>query len=205
MRKFRIFIDQEKEEKWLEEMLQKGYHLEDTSFGYKFRKTKPQDRTIKIDYRIFNEQVDFMDYCTLFEDSGWKHIVGNKSSGKQYFIKAYENGNEDIFSDELSRASKYKRLSTRCLRTGIGYLPLFLVLIYTKVINVEALYNPMHLYLNKEIWEMQGLSFWTLFLLETPFAILRGLLWYFFPVSIILYIYFYLKAKKLYRLIPVEK
>ena len=36
MRKFKFFIDCDKEEKWLSEMLQKGYELVSTSFRYKF-------------------------------------------------------------------------------------------------------------------------------------------------------------------------
>ena len=46
----------------------------------------------------------------MFEDSGWKHIVGNKSSISQYFKKGRTNNEDDIFSDSNSKAGKYKRL-----------------------------------------------------------------------------------------------
>ena len=43
MRKFKFYIDYDKEEKWLEAMSQKGYQLENKSFGYKFYFTKPEE------------------------------------------------------------------------------------------------------------------------------------------------------------------
>jgi len=62
-----------------------GYQLERKGFGYKFRETEPEETMIKIDYRLFKKKEDFIDYLTLFEDSGWQHIAGRKSSGTQYF------------------------------------------------------------------------------------------------------------------------
>ena len=52
-----------------------------TMFGYEFEPTKPDHAKIKVDYRTFKKQEDFEDYCALFEDSGWEHIAGTKSSG----------------------------------------------------------------------------------------------------------------------------
>ncbi|WP_369596726.1 DUF2812 domain-containing protein [Tuberibacillus sp. Marseille-P3662] len=64
------FIDYDKEEKWLREMAKEGYQLEDASFRYKFRSTEPEYTVIKVDYRHLKKHEDFIDYCTLFEDSG---------------------------------------------------------------------------------------------------------------------------------------
>lgn len=50
MRKFKYFIDFDKEEKWLNEMAKQGYQLKDKSFGYKFRRAEPEDTTIRVDY-----------------------------------------------------------------------------------------------------------------------------------------------------------
>lgn len=77
MRKFRGFIDYDKEEKWLNEMYKKGYELESISFRYKFTPVELENVTVKIDYRIFKNKEN----CALFEDSGWKHLASNKSSG----------------------------------------------------------------------------------------------------------------------------
>jgi len=199
MRKYKFFINFEKEEKWLHEMAKQGYQLEDKSFGYKFVSAQPEDTTIKVDYRIFKKQEDFIDYCTLFEDSGWKHIAGKKSSGSQYFKKVDENSDDDIFSDNISKAGKYRRLSSMFFQMAISYLPLLVVLITTDVIKLEAIVNPKLLYLTPGLWEKAGASFWRAFLFETPFALLRGIMWAVIPVMMLLYLIYSVKANLLYQ------
>lgn len=200
MRKFKYFINFEKEEKWLQEMSKKGYQLQGRTFGYKFRKTEPEDTVIKIDYRSFKTQEDFLDYCTLFEDSGWQHIAGKKSSGTQYFKRMDVNTSEDIFSDTISKAGKYKRLSQAYINMAFVYLPLFVVLITTDVINTQALLNPKLLFFTPGLWEMTGSSFWSAFIFEFPFAFFRGVSWLILPVAMILFLFFGFKAKRLYEI-----
>jgi len=199
MRKLKYFIDYDKEEKWLECMAKKGYKLEDRSFGYKFSLAKPEDTVIKVDYRKFKKQEDFIDYCTLFEDSGWHHIVGNKNSGTQYFKKIAGNSDDDIFSDKISKAGKYKRLSDMFIQLAISYLPLFVALVSTGVINIGAIFNPRLFYLTQGLWEMTGEAFWRAFWFETPFVLIRGVIWLFIPVTIILSLFFAFKAQRLYE------
>ncbi|WP_077622937.1 DUF2812 domain-containing protein [Sediminibacillus massiliensis] len=199
MRRFKHFIDFDKEEKWLERMAEQGYHLEDTAFGYKFRQGKPEQAVIKIDYRKFRKQEDFVDYCTLFEDSGWQHIAGKKNSGAQYFKRTEGKGEEDIFSDKKSKAGKYKRLSEKFMELAICYLPILAALTTTGVIDISVLFHPWELYYTPGLWEKTGLSFWAAFLFETPFAFFRGVAWLFFPVMIICYCWFWFKAHRLYE------
>jgi len=59
-------------------MAKQGMQLVKASFGYTFHHTKPEDTNIRIDYRTFKTEIYFLDYCTLFKDSGWKHIAGKK-------------------------------------------------------------------------------------------------------------------------------
>jgi len=199
MRKFKFFMDFEKEEQWLQEMAKRGYQLESKSFGYKFKKAEPEDVTINIDYRTFKKKEDFIDYCTLFEDSGWKHIAGSKSSGTQYFQKIDEAGDDDIFSDKSSKAGKYKRYSEMFIQMAICYFPILVALLTTETIDMGAILNPKELFLTPGLWEMTGASFWGAFLFETPFAFFRGFATLLFPVSIILFLFFALKAKMLYE------
>jgi hypothetical protein len=199
MRKFKFFIDKSKEEKWLNNMAQKGYELKNVSAGYTFMPAKPKNTTIKIDYRTFKNKEDFIDYCTLFEDSGWKHIAGNKSSGAQYFKSVNENSEDDIFSDAISKAAKYKRLSQMWVNLAIAYFPILVALITTETIDINVIFNPKLLYLTQGLWEKSGNSFWKAFLLETPFALLRGFMWLFIPVMIILYLLFAYRAQMLYE------
>ncbi|WP_026700784.1 DUF2812 domain-containing protein [Salibacterium aidingense] len=199
MRKFKCFIDYDKEEKWLREMANKGWQLENTSFGYKFRETTPEDTVIKIDYRTFKKQDDFMEYRTLFEDSGWEHMLGTKHSGTQYFKKKDNNSDNDIFSDQKSKAGKYKRLSNMFMEVAICYLPIFVAIQTTGVMDIEAFVDPKSLYYTEGLWDMHGVSFWKAFLFETPFALFRGFMWLFIPVALFLFLFFSYRANKLYE------
>lgn len=198
MKKFKCFIDFDKEEKWLHEMAKEGYELEKVCFGYKFCCALPKDSTIRIDYRTFKKQEDFIDYCNLFGDSGWEHIAGSRKSGAQYFKKVDENSQGDIFSDAISKAGKYKRLSDMCGKLTFLYLMLFVSVFYGGSFNVNSILNPKLLYFTPGLWERTGAAFWGGFLFETPFVVLRGFV-FVIPLSVILYVYLLFKARLLYN------
>lgn len=199
MRVYKWFIDFTKEEQWLTKMSKKGYEFINYSFGYKFKKITPEDITYRIDYRTFKSEKDFIDYCTLFEDSGWKHVSGSKYSGNQYFKKTASDSQEDIFSDNLSRASRYKRASNFCLSFSLSYFIILVSLINTGAVNLKGLINPKLLYYTPRLWDKTGLSFLRSFLFETPFALFRGFSWLIFPLFIYFYVYFAFKSSKLYK------
>ncbi len=197
MRKLKCFMDYDKEEKWLNDMAKKGYKLEDVGFGYKFTFAKVENNTIRIDNRVFKNKGDFIDYCTLFEDSGWKHIVGSRSSGAQYFEKVDENSEDDIFSDSISKAGKYKRVANRWIALAVCYLMLTLSFISNGQINVKSILNPKLLYYTPGLWERTGVPFWRGFLFETPFAILRAFIWL-IPIMMVIYVWVVIKSTILY-------
>lgn len=139
------FIDFYKEEQWLSEMAQKGYELVginrqipfiSSRMSYSFYEGAPQSRNFKLDYRVFKDEKEFASYRTLFEDSGWEHVGGTEYSGIQYFMQIDPNASDDIFSDNMSRAYRYKRYSTfwsilflfsfAFLTTNIIFNPVFL-------------------------------------------------------------------------------
>ncbi|RHW38126.1 DUF2812 domain-containing protein [Neobacillus notoginsengisoli] len=198
MYKLKFFVDFEKEEKWLVKMANDGYHLQNASFGYRFQKGEPEAATIKIDFRKFKKKEDFIDYCTMFEDSGWKHLAGTKSSGIQYFKKMNDTVDDEIFSDNHSKAARYKRYASMCFELAISYLPILLVFYLTDIIHFKALINPKELYFTPGLWDKEGVYFWFSFLFETPFALMRGLAWSFIPLAMIFYFFFGYRAKKLY-------
>lgn len=174
MKKLRLFIDYEKEEKWLHAMAQKGWALKSALFTYTFRKTPPEDTSIRVDFRLFKHNKDYTDYIALFEDSGWQHIAGYKSIGIHYFKKTREQANEDIFSDAASKAGRYKRASEMWLMFFICYIPVILSLYVNTIlvpISVQQA-SPHHGLLPafKFIHFTPGL--WPRFLFETPFALL---------------------------------
>ncbi|MEI3598097.1 MULTISPECIES: DUF2812 domain-containing protein [unclassified Oceanobacillus] len=198
MYRFKLFIDFEKEEKWLAQMASDGYHLQRVSFGYQFRRGEPEKTTIKIDYRVFKNKEDYIDYCTMFEDSGWKHLAGTRSSGFQYFQKMDDTAEDDIFSDQASKAVRYKRYARISLESAYSFFPLLAIFYVTDIIDFEAFINPKALYFTPGLWDKTGTAFWFAFLFETPFALMRGFAWCFIPITIILYLFFGYKSNKLY-------
>jgi hypothetical protein len=200
MKKFRLYINLDKEEKWLNEMLNEGWELHRKYIKYEFHKTSTNNTIIKIDYRNFKSNDDFQNYITLFKDSGWEHINGTKTSGKQYFKIIDESGDSDIFSDVSSKAARYKRLSNMWLSIAISYIPIFIALVATKAININAILNPKLLYYTPGLWQKTGTSFWEAFLFETPFAVWRGFIWLIFACLIVLYTIFAVKARRYYQM-----
>ncbi len=199
MKKFRFYVSFDKEEKWLNEMAIQGWELDRKHTKYEFRKTSPNNTIIKIDYRNFKLKDDFQNYIILFKDYGWEHITGTKTSGKQYFKKIDERAGDDIFSDVYSKAERYKKLSNMWLSLAACYIPIFIAWITTKTFNISAVLNPKLLYYTPGLWQKTGTSFLRAFLIETPFAMMRGGIWFLFPCLIILYTIFAVKARMYYQ------
>ncbi|MGG2199999.1 MULTISPECIES: DUF2812 domain-containing protein [Paenibacillus] len=206
MKKYKFFTNFDEEENWLNDMARQGYRFtKKTSFGYEFEPEKPENATIKMDYRTFKKREDFEDYCALFEDSGWEHITGTKSSGYQYFKKADKQGSEEIFSDVDSKAGRYKRLSDMWAALACSFIPILAALISTDAIDPGVLLDPKSLYYTPGLWDLNGAAFWRGFLFETPFALFRGFFWLIFPVMIMTYLYFAFKANKQYKKTQEDK
>ena len=201
MKKLRLFIDYEKEEKWLHTMAQKGWTLKSVLFTYTFRKTAPEDTSIRVDFRLFKHKKDYTDYITLFEDSGWQHIAGYKSIGIHYFKKTREQANENIFSDAASKAGRYKRASEMWLMFFICYIPVILfeyvgtILIpisvqqasphHSLLIDLKSLYNTPDL--------------WHHFLFDTPFVLLGTIMIILLFLLQFAFLIFALRCRSLYK------
>jgi len=197
MRIFKIFVDMDKEEKYLNDMAKKGYLLEKySSLGiYTFIKVEPKDLHYKIDYRMFKNESKFEQYKVLFEDTGWVHICGTKYSGGQFFLPSSNNlDSSDIFSDAESKAARYKIFVNECLLGFTITLMYFIVVLSSYGFKLSDVG-----YLTPGLWEKTGADFWTSFLFETPFAILRFLPFMFFTVATVVYGYWAYKAYKLYK------
>jgi len=199
MYKLRCFTDYDSEEKWLSRMAEQGYQLKSTAFGYTFSPAPPEKSVIRIDYRTFATHKDFIDYCALFEDSGWRHIAGTRHSGAQYFKKIGPDGSDDIFSDSLSRAGRYKRLSNMWLSVGVVWIPFLPIALNSDWMTLEGFYHPKALYLTPGLWEMDGFAFWSHFLFETPFALFRGFSVFFWMAIIGLYLFYAFRSWRLYK------
>lgn len=163
MKVFNIFFDIEKEERWLNEQLQKGYRCTNISgLGiYTFKKTYNR-YVMRLDYQDYLPKKKFKEYKAIYEDFGWSHIVGYRMGGKQYWQKEEGNRNE-IFSDRQSKSNYYKRL--------MGYSFWFCLL---GLFFSYLFYKDSGLYLTEGLWSMEGSLFWKALIFETPFVLLRS-------------------------------
>ena len=196
MRLLRWFNNFDKEERWLNKMAAQGYHLSHkTSFGtYVFDEGHPYEQNYRIDFRQFSNMGDYQDYINLFADSGWRLIYGDRREGTQYFVPYPDADTEDIFSDALSKAGRYNRISQQYIVFAVPFLALF-VIFYTSGYYTDLGFE----YLTPGLWEKTGFSFVRAFLFETPFVIMRGSLYLLPVICVGVYLYFAVKAKLKYR------
>ncbi len=216
MRKYRLFFTNiSKEEAWINQITAQGYRLKKIApflgqytfeehqpiaknSSQEFSNTETSFPQVRIDFRIFSKQETFKDYLNLFEDYGWRHIAGTKSSGFQYFEQTHPGCDDEIFSDPSSRAGCYQRISHFCLELVILYLPL-LIMFSSSGRLIPDFQHWKEWYFTPGLWEMSGKNFWAAFLFETPFALGRGLSAALFLIILICYGYFGLKALYYYQ------
>lgn len=199
MYKLKNFIDLDKEEAWLSDMSAEGWFLNnrDSFGGYSFFQSNPQRYNYKIDYREFTHKDDYLDYLMMFQDDGWMHVAGNRWTGSQYFVSTDGDASRELFSDKASKAARYRRLAQMWVSLLAVYIALFVSLTLTGAVNYEAILNPAELYYTPGLWEKTGLGFWTAFLFETPFALMRGYAWLAIPVFLGFCVYYLFKARSL--------
>ena len=173
MKRFRQFLDFDKEEHWLNEMARSGNLLVKKRFRYQFRPIEPGRAVVRVDYRDRSmTAADFEDYRTLFADAGWRHLDGRKDGGPQYFAAFGATPEADIFSDKESRAARYKRAIAARTVLALSSLGLFIAVMLGPL---DTSLSPASWYLTPGLWDMHGAEFVGRFLFETPFALLRGL------------------------------
>lgn len=183
MKVFKVFYKFETEERFLNNMLEKGWLFTNRSFFgfYHFEKATSSDGKIRIDYRIFKNKNEYEDYRNMFLDFGWINIKGNAYNGKQYFISKNSDVDATLFSTKQSAQDRYKRMLT----LSIIYTFLFFIYFYTSLNNyhtsqIEYGRNWFGFY-TPGLWEKTGFEFIFAFLFELPLALLRTLPILLFP------------------------
>jgi len=114
--------EDEKEEAWLREMAQKGWHFKSVSLpgNYIFEQGEPRNDVYRLDY--FIDRKDMTNYLQIFQDAGWDYM--GEMNGWQYFRKEAGEGEvPEIFSDNESKAKKYERI----MLFLIIFLPIFII------------------------------------------------------------------------------
>lgn len=111
MKQFRMFWawEDEKEEVWLREMSQKGWHFKSVSFpgNYTFEQGEPIDYVYRLDH--FINRKDMPSYLQIFQDTGWDYM-GEMNSWQYFRQEAIEGEELEIFTDNASKAKKYQRI-----------------------------------------------------------------------------------------------
>lgn len=139
---FRFFSLAEygEEQKFLEEMHQKGWKLKSyTVFrGYVFEKCIPENWIYQLDYR--DEVEDLNAYIQLFQDCGWEYVMMFNSF---YYFRRKENGeenNSEIFSDRETRREYCESIYKRSV-----FLTLFCAIIFS-IIIVPGLWKALQMF-----------------------------------------------------------
>ena len=106
----RIFLDYEKEEKWLNEMAVKGFALTDYFYiRYVFDKCEPGEYTYRIELlENHHGHPESKRYIAFMEESGAEHVASYMRW--VYFRMKTADGRFDIYSDTESKMMHYKRI-----------------------------------------------------------------------------------------------
>ena len=114
--------DDEKEEAWLRELANQGWHFKSVSppGNYVFEQGEPKDHVYRLDF--FTERKDKVNYLQIFQDAGWEYM--GEMNSWQYFRKESINGEApEIFSDNESKSKKYQRI----MFILVAIMPIFVV------------------------------------------------------------------------------
>jgi len=129
----KVFMDYEKEEKWLNEMAVKGFAM--TSFNflyYTFEDCVPGEYIYRIELLEHRDShPESLRYIRFLEESGVEHV--DTYNTWVYFRKKTADGDFNIYSDLNSRIKHYKRvsnfelvLSCAMLCLSFGFIRLFI-------------------------------------------------------------------------------
>jgi hypothetical protein len=107
--KWRLFFvwEEDKEERWLEEMASQGWHLIHGGLRFVFERGEPAQIRYRLDYRRRFPQGEG-EYFTMYRDAGWEHICDFKQW--HYFRSPAATGAPDIYTDIESRVEMYRQI-----------------------------------------------------------------------------------------------
>ena len=170
MKKLRIFTNAQKEEQWLNKMLQNGWQLKNVNGinVYSFEKTSNRQQILRIDCQSFASNEKFKQYKALYEEFGWVHLDGSLSSLLQYWLNP-NNKDDALFSDQSSEKHYLQRLSK--VYGTCAFFSFFIT--FSIFQNSSQFTNIKTAYFTPGLWDKNGFDFWSAFLFETPLALLR--------------------------------
>lgn len=115
----------EQEEQWLSDLARQGLQLVKIGFAtYTFSKGEPRNWQYRLDFHVGNKKEE-AEYLQFYQDAGWEYA--GRLNSWYYFRKEVQPGEvAEIFTDNLSKAEKYKRV---LLLSGIIIFPVYVILI----------------------------------------------------------------------------
>lgn len=118
----RLFFawEDDKEERWLEQLAAEGWHLLRGGIVFRFRRGEPAQVRYRLDYRE-RFKLDRSEYYGLFRDAGWEHV--GDFINWHYFRSPAGSGAPEIYSDTASRVEKYRRLLWLMLVVAVMNVP----------------------------------------------------------------------------------
>jgi len=123
VKRWKLFLDFEKEEAWLNNQVARGLAMIHYTFGrYTFEECEPGEYIYRIE--LLKDSVtspDNLRYLQFVEDSGAEHV--DSYLNWVYFRKATAEGPFDIYTDLESRIAHYQRI----LKLYLLMVPLVLV------------------------------------------------------------------------------
>lgn len=127
--KFRFYLDFEKEEKWINEMARKGWHLEKFLLGrFTFIKGDPGESIYRNEFITGMSVLEKKEYFEFLKDSGI--TIVHEFGGWVYMKKAAAEGPFEIYTDTKSKIDYYKRILNI-------FLVLFFVNLSLGIMNVN--------------------------------------------------------------------
>ena len=115
--------EDEKEEKWLEQMAADGWKLISVApYVYKFQRSEPEKVIFRLDYKNTLDK-DYQEYLTLFKDAGWE-LFATFANWQYFKIKPENEEVPEIYNSGKAKAQKYRRL----LLGLVPLLPIYIVL-----------------------------------------------------------------------------
>ncbi len=115
--------EDEKEEKWLEQMALEGWKLISVApYIYKFERSQPEKIVFRLDYKMTTDK-DYQEYLTLFKDAGWE-MFATFANWHYFKIKPENTEVPEIYNSGKVKALKYRRL----LLGMVPFLPIYLFL-----------------------------------------------------------------------------
>lgn len=107
--KCRLFFvwEEDKQERWLEEMARQGWHLVKGGLRFIFEKGAPSEMRYRLDYRRRFPHGE-SEYYAMFRDAGWEHVGDFKQW--HYFRSQASANAPEIYTGVESRIDMYRQL-----------------------------------------------------------------------------------------------